>query len=97
MRNGGNCGPWSFRDLATVIGGDLEVPISHITLWRYFTVNSVGHLNDLGPGHLKRWTTQAASYHQLVRNVRALMECKACNQRRGLPLRATDVSSGSAR
>lgn len=96
----GNQGPWSFQTLAVEVSAELGISISKVTLWRYFTVNSVGHLNDTGGSRHKHFRTEAGSMHQLFRNIAALHEAKAANQRAGRKLlwdEPTDQSSGSVR
>lgn len=93
MGKSGNLGPWSYRDLATVVSADLGFSISPPTLQRYFTQNSVAHLNDTGDGRHKHFSTIAGSYFQLVRNIAVLHQQKAANQRAGGKL--TNPSSGS--
>lgn len=93
MSGRGNQGPWSYQDLADWANAHLGITISKGTIRRYFTVNSVGHLNDSGDGRHKHFTTEATSKHQLLKNIAALHEQKAANQRAG---RAITVQSSDS-
>ena len=89
----GNQGPWSYQTLADEVSAELGISISKTTLYEYFTVNSVGHLNDTGNSHHKHFRTEATSYFQLLRNIRTLHDQKDANQREGR--RLTNPSSAS--